>query len=119
MIDHIVIMVSDITQSKEYYKNLFQLDVKAHPTDNNIIMLENSEIHFFMIETNFSKEVLNKQHLSITTDSIDKSRSLLIKNGIIDFKEGTFLSFKYRNYKWIEWNDPDGIRLEFVEILKE
>jgi len=26
--------------------------------------------------------------------------------------------FKFNNYRWCEWEDPDGIKIECVETLK-
>ncbi|MDY6931825.1 MAG: hypothetical protein SVJ22_07950 [Halobacteriota archaeon] len=32
------------------------------------------------------------------------------ETGVVDF-------FERENYRWCEWKDPDGIRLECVELL--
>lgn len=43
--------------------------------------------------------------------------ALLKAKGVNEFNTGVFTYFNYRNYKWFEWKVPDGIRLEFVEII--
>jgi len=35
----------------------------------------------------------------------------------IPFEMGIFEGFEYHNYYWVEWHDPDGIRLECVELI--
>jgi len=40
-----------------------------------------------------------------------------VEKGITELTMGEFRQFRYHNYKWIEWRDPDGIRLEYVESI--
>jgi hypothetical protein len=35
----------------------------------------------------------------------------------IPFETGKFEGFEYQNYYWVVWRDPDGIRLEYVELI--
>lgn len=37
--------------------------------------------------------------------------------GIDDYATGAVDFFAHNNYRWCEWRDPDGIRVECVEII--
>ncbi|HSQ42716.1 MAG TPA: VOC family protein [Fibrobacteraceae bacterium] len=118
MIDHVCLIVTSLERSKSYYEKILGLESRESPTDGKLLLLENKEIHFFLLERPASKEFLALQHLSIQTDSLERKKAELIRNGICDFTQGRFDLFQYRNYQWIEWRDPDGIRLEYVELIQ-
>ncbi|ULQ58620.1 VOC family protein [Brucepastera parasyntrophica] len=117
MIDHICLLVKNLDKSKTYYETVFSLSGKRHPADASVYMLENRDIHFFIMETDAPDQFIREQHLSIEIESIEKAEKILAECGITDYEKGIFNAFDYRNYKWIEWRDSNGIRLEFVEYI--
>jgi catechol 2,3-dioxygenase-like lactoylglutathione lyase family enzyme len=116
-IDHICLLVSDIHKAKLYYEKIFDFKCNLHPNDKNILMVESEFVHFFLKETSLPQKFLKEQHISFEVENIDKIIDVLKENNITDFERGIFSSFKYKNYKWLEWKDPDGIRLEVIEII--
>ena len=79
-------------------------------------MVESPNIHFFISEVHsVSPDFLSKQHLSFEVNNLDHVISSLEKLGISDYNTGEFEMFEHRTYKWCEWRDPDGIRIECVE----
>jgi len=79
-------------------------------------MVESPNIHFFISEVHsVSPDFLSKQHLSFEVDNLDHVISALEGLGISGYETGEFEMFQHRNYKWCEWRDPDGIRIECVE----
>ena len=62
-------------------------------------------------------EFIPKQHLSFRVDSLQDVIETLTRLGEHDYKTGEVNLFKHQNYKWCEWLDPSGIRLECVETL--
>ncbi|VAW74569.1 hypothetical protein MNBD_GAMMA15-2023 [hydrothermal vent metagenome] len=62
-------------------------------------------------------EFLSKQHLSFEVDSLDEVIETLNEAGISEYSLGEVRFFAHRNYTWCEWRDPNGIRLECVEII--
>lgn len=114
-IDHTTLLVSDISKSKEYYSEILQLKCNMLSSDDKVLTVESENVHFFIIEdkniTNYSN-----QHLSFNVNCImDVIHLLDLKK--INYKTGIFREFKYIKYKWVEWNDPDGIRLECTENI--
>ena len=58
-----------------------------------------------------------KQHISFEVDTLEKVITSLKELGVTDFEVGRVNLFKHKNYKWCEWRDPSGIRIECVEVL--
>lgn len=77
-------------------------------------MVDSKYVHFFLKEMKMPRKFLENQHLSFEVDSLGYAERELRKFGVV-FEKGLFKHFRHRNYKWIEWHDPDGIRLECVE----
>ena len=115
--DHICLLVSNLEKSRGYYEKLFNVICRFHPKDNKMLMLETSKIHLFLKEIKMPSEFYENQHLSFETLNIDMVAEKLKQSGIENFEIGVFKNFKYSNYKWIEWRDPDGIRLECIEKI--
>ena len=116
-IDHICLLVSNLEKSREYYEKLFNVICKFHPKENKMLMLETNKIHLFLKEIKMPSEFYENQHLSFETLNIDVVAEKLKQCGIRNFEIGVFKNFQYNNYKWIEWRDPDGIRLECIEKI--
>jgi catechol 2,3-dioxygenase-like lactoylglutathione lyase family enzyme len=116
-IDHICLLVSDLEKSQRYYEKFFNVVCKPHPTDTSTLMVESPYIHFFIKEINSPQTFLEYQHLSFKVPTLDHIIRELRTNNI-GHKVGMFTHFKYSNYRWVEWRDPDGIRLECIELLK-
>jgi catechol 2,3-dioxygenase-like lactoylglutathione lyase family enzyme len=116
-IDHVCLWVKSLTEAKSYYENVFGFICKPRPGDDTTLVVESENIHFFISECKPGDSFLSKQHLSFEVDSLDEVIKTLNKIGISDFKQGEVTFFEHRNYKWCEWKDPSGIRLECVEII--
>jgi catechol 2,3-dioxygenase-like lactoylglutathione lyase family enzyme len=116
-IDHICLLVSDLEKSREYYEKLFNVACKFHPRDDKTLMLETNKIHFFLKEIKMPSEFYENQHLSFETLNIDMAAEKLKQCKIENFEIGVFNDFRFNNYKWLEWRDLDGIRLECIEKI--
>ena len=117
-IDHICLLVTSIIRSKCYYEHIFDFTCRPKPDDPKTLMVESPNIHFFMTEVhNVSPGFLSKQHFSFEVINLDHVISSLEKLGISDYDTGEFTMFEHRPYKWCEWRDPDGIRIECVERM--
>jgi catechol 2,3-dioxygenase-like lactoylglutathione lyase family enzyme len=79
-------------------------------------MVESPNIHLFISEVRgVSTDFLSRQHLSFEVDNLGHVVSALEEFGISGYETGEFEMSQHRNYKWCEWRDPDGIRIECVE----
>jgi uncharacterized protein len=113
-IDHSCLQVRDLKRSQKYYEDLFGLEFRPHLRNEQVLMAEGDDVHFFMEQSNLSLEFLKKQHISFEVDDLGKWREKLVTRDI-KYKEGSYDGFKKRNYDWVEWRDIDGIRLEVVK----
>ena len=115
-IDHVCLWVSSLKKSKIYYEKLFNIECLPREGDETTLVVESKSVHFFISENNGNTEFLNKQHLSFEVECLNdvtqhlKSLNISYSTGKVDF-------FKSRNYKWCEWRDCDGIRLECIETI--
>lgn len=116
-IDHICLMVSNLEESKVYYGKLFGFIFNLYPSHEKMLMVESEHVHFFLKESKMPIEFLISQHLSFDVSNLNLVVEELNKIRIT-FEMGIFRHFKHRNYKWVEWRDPDGIRLECVEKIE-
>ena len=115
-IDHDCLLVTSISRSKSYYKRVFDFNCTSRSDDPKTLLVESPNIHFFISEVHgVSTDFLSKQHLSFEVDNSDHVVSALEELGISDYETGEFRISQHRNYKWCEWRDPDGIRIECVE----
>lgn len=115
-IDHVCLMVSNLEKARGYYQSIFGLSVKPHPRAENTLMCEDENTHFFLEQVGFPAEFLSKQHLSLRVSDRKKIMDTLQSLGI-PFETGKFEGFEHHNYFWVEWRDPDGIRLECIELI--
>ena len=115
-IDHICLWVRSLKISKEYYEKLFSVDCFPREEDDKTLVVESKLVHFFISESNEDESFLKKQHLSFEVEHLASVTKHLTKLEI-DYSVGEVGFFKNRNYKWCEWRDPDGIRLECIETM--
>ena len=116
-IDHVCLWVRSLSEAKTYYENVFGFVCKPREGDDLTLMVESANTHFFISEDSNGSDFISKQHLSFEVDSLEQVIKSLRQMGIFDFEQGEVTFFKHRNYKWCEWRDPSGIRLECVEII--
>ncbi len=115
-IDHTCLLVSDLERSQRYYETLFNVICKPHPGDTSALMVESPYVHFFIKKINAPESFLECQHVSFRVPALYYIIEELKRNNI-SHKTGIFAHFTYSNYRWVEWQDPDGIRLECIEPL--
>jgi len=115
-IDHICLMVNDLNKFRKYYEKYFGFEFNLHPNNKDIWAVESKGIHFFVKEVSYPDEFVKSQHLSLLVDDIESVLKILKENNI-KFNSGEFHEFKYKNYKWVEWLDSEGIRIECVERI--
>ena len=115
-IDHVCLLVTSLSRAAAYYKRVFDFTCTIRPNDPQTLMVESSDVHFFISEvSDISTDFLRQQHLSLAVDDLDHVIAILEELGISDYETGEFKMFQHRNHTWCEWRDPDGIRLECVE----
>ena len=117
-IDHVTLYVHSIDRVKEFYCEVLGLmATKVEDNEGKYLTLENEYLHFFVIEDAVvSPEFISKQHLSFAVDQLDDVIERL-NHQKIAYQVGTYNGFKYQNFRWCEWLDPEGIRLECVQHL--
>jgi len=117
-IDHVCLWVRSLPEAKAYYENLLGVTCTPRAGDPDTLVAESDSIHFFISENRADDGFLSRQHLSFEVASLDQVIGSLEASGISDYRLGEVGFFKYRNYKWCEWLDPSGIRLECVELIR-
>lgn len=116
-IDHVLLWVRSVSESKKYYEKVFGFTCTLRADNESTLVVESDNVHFFMSEFEKENEFISKQHISFEVDSLKEVISNLKYMDISDFDVGEINIFQNRNYKWCEWRDPNGIRLECVEVL--
>lgn len=116
-IDHACLWVRSLALSKTYYEQLFGFTCRLRHGDATTLVVESSQVHFFISENTGDDVFIAKQHLSFAVANLDEVIDKLRQSGITDYTTGQVDFFSNRNYKWCEWRDPDGIRLECVEYI--
>ena len=116
-IDHVCILVSDLDRSKRYYERLFDTKCRSRDDRPKMLLLETKNVHFFFSESDANTEFLASQHLSFQVDNLADVITKLESLNIADYKTGRVDFFERDNYRWCEWRDPDGIRLECVVLI--
>ncbi len=84
--------------------------------DPRTLIVESQNVHFFISENEGDDRFIARQHLSLRVASLADVTAHLGNLGITDYTVGEVRFFARSNYKWCEWRDPDGIRLECVEL---
>lgn len=116
-IDHTCLAVSSLEQAKIYYADLFGADLFLRENDPSSLVFETESVHFFFTEVQTDSETYRRQHISFRVENLDHvQQELTLRN--IPFTKGSVDFFTTNNYHWIEWRDPDGIRVECVEVIK-
>ena len=116
-IDHICLWVRSLPEAKNYYEKLFGLVCTPRIDDATTLVAESEDVHFFLSESKEGNAFLSKQHLSFEVESLNKVIDTLNEMDISDYELGKVEFFVHKNYKWCEWRDPSGIRLECVELI--
>jgi catechol 2,3-dioxygenase-like lactoylglutathione lyase family enzyme len=115
-IDHICLWVRSLSESKWYYERVLGVVCRPRDGDPKTLLVESESIHFFIRENEGEDSFISKQHLSLEVESLVEMIEHLKSLGITDYAVGEVRFFSHRNYKWCEWRDPDGIRLECIEL---
>jgi len=117
-IDHICLIVRSLKITRTYYERIFDFSYAQRPNAPGTLMVESPFVHFFITEEPEAPSFfLSKQHLSFEVLNINHVINKLEEIVLKEYVTGEFNLFQYRNYKWCEWRDPDGIRLECVQRL--
>jgi len=116
-IDHVCLWVRSLAEAKAYYEKVFNFVCTPRQGDATTLVVESPAIHFFISESDRDTVFLAKQHISFEVESLDHVIDNLISLGIADYEVGEVSFFVHKNYKWCEWRDPSGIRLECVELV--
>ncbi|KPJ95584.1 MAG: hypothetical protein AMJ53_02470 [Gammaproteobacteria bacterium SG8_11] len=116
-IDHVCLWVRSLPEAKGYYEKVFGFVCTPRESDQTTLVVESENIHFFLSESKTESDFLSKQHISFEVESLDKVIESLKGLGISEFHVGQVNYFFHKNYKWCEWRDPSGIRLECVEMV--
>ena len=116
-IDHICLSVTDLNRAKIYYERVFGAKCRLRKNDPKTIIVEAKNVHFFLSQTIGNSDFISGQHLSFRVTNLSCIIDELKALEITEYKTGTVEFFERNNYRWCEWRDPDGIRLECVELL--
>ena len=116
-IDHVCLWVRSLSEAKDYYERVFNFDCFYRDTEQDTLIVESNTVHFFLNEEDQDTQLLSKQHISFKVDSLDQIIDSLKKLGITQYTTGSVNCFKHENYRWCEWRDPSGIRLECIEVV--
>ena len=114
-IDHVCLWVRSLAETKTYYEKLFGVTCSPREGDVTTLVVESDHIHFFFSESSDQSEFISKQHISFEVESLSNVIDALDKMGITGYEVGDVTFFTHNNYKWCEWRDPSGIRLECIE----
>ncbi len=118
-IDHVTLRVHSLAVAQKYYEEVLGLTCERVAVGGSDgLCLENEAIHFFMIEDqDIDPDYVRTQHISFEVEDLQPVIAYLDSRGE-QYEVGRFEGFKNRNYRWCEWRDPSGIRLECVESLR-
>jgi len=115
-IDHVCLWVRSLSEAKVYYEKLFDFISTPREGDSTTLVVESEDVHFFLSECTDGNAFLSRQHISFEVSSLKQVIENLDASGISDYEIGEVSFFTHKNYKWCEWRDPSGIRLECVEM---
>jgi hypothetical protein len=85
--------------------------------DDSTLVVESEAVHFFLRECGAESRLLSKQHLSFEVESLDTVIEALNEMAMTDYHVGEVGFFTHKNYRWCQWEDPNGIQLECVEVV--
>ncbi len=116
-IDHICLWVRSLPEAKHYYETVFEFTCTPRADDSTTLIVESEHVRFFISESPDGEDFLPRQHISFQVSSLDTVIQRLQDLNVTHFEVGEVSFFTHKNYKWCEWRDPSGIRLECVEII--
>ncbi len=116
-IDHVCLWVRSLSEARDYYEKVFDVVCAPRDGDDTTLVVESENIHFFISDSGSDNKFLSKQHISFEVESLSQVIENLKALGISEYNVGEVSFFAHKNYKWCEWRDPSGIRLECVEIV--
>ncbi len=117
-IDHVTLYVGSLDAVAAYYEEVFGFSTRLLPGSGpRTLSCENDAVHFFVVEDPaVPAEFVRRQHVSFQVPSLGPVVALLRSRGE-PHETGVHRGFETRNYRWCEWRDPAGIRVECVETL--
>ena len=117
-IDHTCLIVTSLEKTQQHYEGLFDFSFHPRAGDPNTLVVETANVHFFITQVpNAPSAFLRLQHISFRVQSLKDVMEQLYSAGIDHFETGVVNFFAHNNYRWCEWRDPDGIRVECVEVI--
>ena len=118
-IDHLCLVVTSLSRAHEYYRQLFEFRFTPRDGDPHTLVAESAQVHFFITEVpDAPLDFVRLQHISFRVGDLEAVKSRLTAAGITDYRTGQVDFFTRNNYRWCEWRDPDGIRLECVQAIE-
>ena len=103
--------------NKSILRKLFGFVCTPREENDTTLVVESDDIHFFLSEYTDNNAFLSRQHISFEVESLNQVVDNLEALGIADYEIGEVSFFEHKNYKWCEWREPGGIRLECVELI--
>lgn len=117
-IDHICLVVRSLDRARDYYGGLFDFSFAPREGDPDTLAVESPQVHFFLTQVpDAPPDFLRRQHISFRVEDLDEAIARLAAAGVTDRSTGRVDFFRRNNYRWCEWRDPDGIRVECVQTL--
>ena len=119
-IDHVTLHVQNLDRAKSYYEEVFGFSCSELPgVDPRVLQLESPAVHLFIVEsTAMDPECVRRQHVSFEVESLAGVIAELDASGE-PYQLGEYSGFQTRNYRWCEWRDPEGVRVECVEPIRD
>jgi len=118
-IDHVTLYVRDLDAVRPYYEEVFGFSCSELRTEaGRGLQLETDSVHLFIVEApERDPGSVRMQHVSFEVAELGAVARQLDSRGEA-YETGQYSGFRSRNYRWIEWRDPEGIRVECVEHIE-
>ena len=117
-IDHTCLIVTSLEKTQQYFAKLFDFSFQPRQNDPKTLVVESTNVHFFISQAAHAPaDFLRLQHISFRVASLEAVIAKLDAAGITGYTTGAVDFFTHNNYRWCEWRDPDGIRIECVELI--
>lgn len=119
-IDHVTMHVRDLDSARSYYQEVFGFCcIELADRRPRVLQLETPSVHLFIAESvDMDAEFVRSQHVSFEVESLASVTEQLDARGET-YQLGEYRGFNARNYRWCEWSDPEGIRVECVEPIPD
>lgn len=115
-IDHILLLVSDLREARQYFKEILDAHVCYRDKSEKTLIVEIDKVHFFVESHPLAGTI--PQHLSFAVNDLSVIQGILTTKEI-QTTSGSVDFLQCNNYHWLEWIGPDGIRLECVEYKEQ